>query len=219
MAVPMRGRLMEYHDHTLMIIVLRAGLSLTIRIGIKLISRAVKMWKRVVEARLRREVISEEKYGVVSGRGATDAIFALRMLIERYRVGQKELHCACRLRDRVRREETWYCMKKSGVPEKYVMERLADESRSRSPWTMIFADYFVLCGKNREEDEEELERCTGEKGNQSKQEEDGVFVCNCERRRGKVVKKVVIVTEFRYLWSTVQRNGECGREVKTKVQV
>jgi len=47
----------------------------------------------VVEARLRREVrISEEQYGFVPGRGTADAIFALRMLMEKYREGQ-ELHC------------------------------------------------------------------------------------------------------------------------------
>ena len=52
----------------------------------------------------------------------TDAVFALRMLTEKYREGQ--LHCvfvdlekAC---DRVPREELCYCMRKSGVTEKYV---------------------------------------------------------------------------------------------------
>lgn len=41
-----------------------------------------------------REVwISEEQYGFVPGRGTADAIFALRMLMEKYREGQKELHC------------------------------------------------------------------------------------------------------------------------------
>ncbi|KAE8277169.1 hypothetical protein D5F01_LYC25016 [Larimichthys crocea] len=54
----------------------------------------------------------------------TDAVFALRMLTEKYREGQRELHCvfvdlekAC---DRVPREELWYCMRKSGLTEKYV---------------------------------------------------------------------------------------------------
>ena len=58
------------------------------------------------------------------GKGTTDAMFALRMLMEKYGEGQRELHCvfvdlekAC---DRVPQEELWYCMKKSGLAKKYV---------------------------------------------------------------------------------------------------
>ena len=49
---------------------------------IKLISNTMKIWKRVVEARLRQEVeICEQHYGFMLGKSTTDAIFALRMLI------------------------------------------------------------------------------------------------------------------------------------------
>ena len=54
----------------------------------------------------------------------TDAVFTLRVLIEKYREGQRELHCAFvdleKAYDRVLGEEPWYCMRKSGVAEKYV---------------------------------------------------------------------------------------------------
>ena len=53
----------------------------------------------------------------------TNAMFTLRMLMEKYREGQRELHCvfvnlekAC---NRVSRKELWYCMKKSGMAERY----------------------------------------------------------------------------------------------------
>ncbi|KAK3514571.1 hypothetical protein QTP70_021622 [Hemibagrus guttatus] len=73
--------------------------------------------------------------------------------------------------DRVPREELWYCMRKSGVAEKYVrvvqdmyersrtvMGQLSEEVRQESPWTMMFADDIVICSESREQVEENLER-------------------------------------------------------------
>ena len=58
------------------------------------------------------------------GKGTTDAIFALKMLMEKYREGQRELHCVFvdlqKTYDRVPGEELCYCMRKSGMAEKYV---------------------------------------------------------------------------------------------------
>ncbi|KAK3573350.1 hypothetical protein QTP86_024040, partial [Hemibagrus guttatus] len=136
--------------------------------GIKLMSHTMKVWERVVEARLRKvvEIYLEKAY------------------------------------DRVPREELWYCMRKSGVAEKYVrvvqdmyersrtvvrcavgqteefkvevglhqgsapspflfamvMDQLSEEVRQESPWTMMFADDIVICSESREQVEENLER-------------------------------------------------------------
>ncbi|KAK3535778.1 hypothetical protein QTP70_021098, partial [Hemibagrus guttatus] len=164
--------------------------------------------------------------------------------------------------DRVPREELWYCMRKSGVAEKYVrvvqdmyersrtvvrcavgqteefkvevglhqgsalspflfaivMDQLSEEVRQESPWTMMFADDIVICIESREQVEENLERWRfalerrGMKVNRSKTE----YMCVNEREgsgtvrlQGEEVKKV---QEFKYLGSTVQSNGEWGKE-------
>ncbi|KAK3513163.1 hypothetical protein QTP70_009346 [Hemibagrus guttatus] len=170
--------------------------------------------------------------------------------------------------DRVPREELRYCMRKSGVAEKYVrvvqdmyersrtvvrcavgqteefkvevglhqgsalspflfaivMDQLSEEVRQESPWTMMFADDIVICSESREQVEENLERWRfalerrGMKVSRSKTE----YMCVNEREgsgtvrlQGEEVKKV---QEFKYLGSTVQSNGECGKEVKKRVQ-
>ncbi|KAK3528594.1 hypothetical protein QTP70_005005 [Hemibagrus guttatus] len=233
----------------------------------------MKVWERVVEARLRKVVeICEQQYGFMPRKSTTDAIFALRILMEKYRDGQKELHCVFvdleKAYDRVPREELWYCMRKSGVAEKYVrvvqdmyersrtvvrcavgqteefnvevglhqgsalspflfaivMDQLSEEVRQESPWTMMFADDIVICSESREQVEENLERWRfalerrGMKVSHSKTE----YMCVNEREgsgtvrlQGEEVKKV---QEFKYLGSTVQSNGECGKEVKKRVQ-
>ena len=52
--------------------------------GIKLISHTIKIPERIIEARLRDRVeISEQQYGFTPGKGTTDAMFALRMLMEK----------------------------------------------------------------------------------------------------------------------------------------
>ncbi|MCJ8738182.1 hypothetical protein PDJAM_G00032480 [Pangasius djambal] len=165
-------------------------------------------------------------------------------------------------------QELWYCMRKSGVAEKYVrvvqdmyetsrtvvrcavgqteefkvevglhqgsalspflfamvMDQLLEEVRQESPYTMMFADDIVICSESREQVEEYLERWRfalerrGMKVSHSKTE----YMCVNEmegsgtvRLQGEEVKKV---QEFKYLGSTVQSNGECGKEVKKRVQ-
>ena len=102
-----------------------------------MISHTMKIWERIIEARLRdRLEISKQQYGFMPKKGTSDAMFALRMLMEKYTEGQRELHCVFvdleKAYNRVPREELWYCMRKSEIVEKYVrlLQNMYEESKT-----------------------------------------------------------------------------------------
>ncbi|XP_013785550.1 uncharacterized protein LOC106469594 [Limulus polyphemus] len=93
--------------------------------GIKLMSHTMKIWERVVEGRIRQETdIGEQQFGFMPGRGTTDAIFAVRQMLEKYGEKQRKLHLVFidleKAYDRLPREEVWRCLREKGVSEKYV---------------------------------------------------------------------------------------------------
>ncbi|KAK3516006.1 hypothetical protein QTP70_000892, partial [Hemibagrus guttatus] len=105
-----------------------------------------------------------------------------------------------------------------------VMDQLSEEVRQESPWTMIFADDIVIFSEIREQVEENLERWRFvlERRGMTVSSSRTDYMCVNEREgsgtvrlQGEEVKKV---QEFKYLGSTVQSNGECGKEVKKRVQ-
>ena len=106
-----------------------------------------------------------------------------------------------------------------------VMDRMTDEIREEAPWTMMFADDIVICSESKEQVEVKLESWRyalerrGMKVNRRKTE----YMCVNERQdtgSGTVKmqgEEVAKVDDFKYHGSTVQSNGECGREVKKRV--
>ena len=87
-------------------------------------SQTMKVYEKIIEARLRdRMEITKQQYGFMPGKGTTDVMFALRMLMKKYREGQRELHCVFVDLEKaydIPLEELWYCMRKSGIVKKYV---------------------------------------------------------------------------------------------------
>ena len=69
-------------------------------------------------------LIDNTQYGFRPGKSTTEPIFILRILHEKYREMNKELHMVFvdlkKAYDRVRRELIWWCFRKKSVPEGYV---------------------------------------------------------------------------------------------------
>ena len=85
----------------------------------------MKLWERIIQARIRKEVnIAEQQFGFMPGSSTTDAIFCLRMLLEKWIEGQKAVHCAFidleKAYNRVPREELWEFLWLAETSECYI---------------------------------------------------------------------------------------------------
>ena len=106
------------------------------------------------------------------------------------------------------------------------VQQMTDGIREEAPWTMMFADDIVICSESKEHVEEKLEswRYALERRGMKVKRRKTEYMCVNERQdtgSGTVKmlgEEVAKVDDFKYLGSTVQSNGECGREVKKKVQ-
>ncbi|KAK3541672.1 hypothetical protein QTP86_000467 [Hemibagrus guttatus] len=133
--------------------------------------------------------------------------------------------------DRVPREELWYCMRKSGVAEKYVRVVQDMYERSRTvvrcavgqteefkvevglhQGSALSPFLFAIVMDQLSEEVRQESPWTMMFADECVNEREG---SGTVRLQGEEVKKV---QEFKYLGLTVQSYGECGKEVKKRVQ-
>ncbi|XP_063593838.1 uncharacterized protein LOC134770829 [Penaeus indicus] len=197
------------------------------------------------------------------GRSTTDAIFALRMVTEKYREGQKQLSCVFidleKADDRVPREELWHCMRDMHIhmykecmttvrcavsttegfkvevglhqglalrPFLFaiIMDTLSTVLLFLGPPSMLFADDILLCTEDNEEAEQELERWRhalerrGVKVSRSKTKYMFVNERDGDGRVSMENIEIKKVQEFKYLGSTMARDGDIHTEVSKRLQ-
>ena len=81
--------------------------------------------EQVIDGRLRKVIsIAEDQFGFVPRKGTTDAVFALRLLMEKHIEGQSNQNMVFidlqKIYDRVLQEEIWRSLRMRSVPETYV---------------------------------------------------------------------------------------------------
>ena len=79
----------------------------------------------MIEARLREIVkINDNQYGFQKGKLTTEPMFCLRMLQEKFREFNKELHMVFidleKAYDTIPKDLIWHCLRRRGVPEAYI---------------------------------------------------------------------------------------------------
>ncbi|GKE73354.1 retrovirus-related pol polyprotein LINE-1 [Tanacetum coccineum] len=188
--------------------------------GINLLSHTMKLWKRVFERRLRREIeVSENQFGFMPGRSTMEAIHIIRSLMEMYRERQKDLHLAFldleKAYDSVSRELIWKTLSDKGTPTRYikVIQDMCEGARTCVRTPIGNTKYFPVDFQKKTKAYESAERTEYMRCNFNRNDNDQ----NEEIRIGDHILEPK--ESFRYLGSVMHKSGRIEDDVTHRIQV
>ena len=119
--------------------------------GIKLLEHGMKIVERVLEKRIRTQIILDRmQFGFMPGKGTMDALFIVRRMQEEYQMKDKKLYmCFVDLEkafDRVPRKVMEWAMRKKGLLERMVQAvmSLYDGAKTRVKVGSTFSKEFEV---------------------------------------------------------------------------
>ena len=117
--------------------------------GLKLTEHILKVMERIIEDFIRNIVnIDDMRFGLMPGRGTTDAIFIVRQIQEAHFRKNRNLFFAFvdleKAFDRVPRKVLWWALRKVGIPEWIVrvIQVMYQNARSQVRVNNLFSDVF-----------------------------------------------------------------------------
>ncbi|KAL8098496.1 hypothetical protein AgCh_031314 [Apium graveolens] len=213
--------------------------------GIKLLRITMKLWERVIEIRLRSKVIvSENQFGFMPGRSATEAIHLLRRLMGKYIERRTDLHmvfidlekamivfCAT-----TPVSDTQYFPVKIGLHQgsslspflfAIIIDVLTRGIQDIVPWCMLFADDIVIINEKKSEINEKLEQwrvILGTSGLRVSHSKNEYMWCNFSNEPDeegvdvRIGEHLLVSKEsFKYLGSMIYKDGKIDADVTHRI--
>jgi hypothetical protein len=121
--------------------------------GISLLSIPGKVFGRIIVRRIHLETshkIWDVQCGFMSGRGCTDQMFSLKMIVDKYLGVNKKVFAAFvdleKAYDRINRNVLWKVLREYGVNERLIrcVKAMYDGSRACVRWNGSFSEWFGL---------------------------------------------------------------------------
>ena len=116
-----------------------------------MLSHTMKLWGRVIERRLRKDIsISENHFGFMPGGSTIEVIYLLRRLMGLYRDRKIDLQIVFidleKAYDRIPREVLWSCLEKKRVSPLYihVIKDMYEEGKTSVRTPGVVSNDFVV---------------------------------------------------------------------------